>query len=269
MVLSFFIMIVSYLVESSLEIKSLIDTIHRMNSGFPEYTLYTPETAERLKHIYLETTASQTLSFYIFMEDGYTIYNFIAHFIITLPVLMFIQDRQNGTEQLIALRNKTGNYLASEGISICLTVGILILVPSILFWGISYLITPTNFPLTQSFPPYPEDFFQILGQEKNVAWKYLALILLNAMLFTSKAFLAFSVSLRIQKKVTILFVPIIFSYALQIICTLFGLHNYGRITYFDSLIESLAPVFVTMMIHILFAVVILTITNVKERSLNG
>lgn len=269
MVLSFFIMIVSYLVEASLEIKAVIDIIHNLNSGFPEYTLYTPETAERLKHFFLENRTSQAFSFYIFMEDGYTIYNFIAYFIITLPVLMFIQDRQNGTEQLIALRNKTGSYLASEGVSVCLVVGILVLVPSILFWGISYLITPNNFPLSQSFPPYPEEFFQILGQEKNVAWKYLALILLNAMLFISKAFLAFAVSLRIQKKVAILFVPIIFSYALQIVCTLFGLPDYGRITYFDSMIDSLAPVFVTMMIHILLAVVLISITNVKERSLNG
>ncbi len=269
MILSFFIMIVSHLVEASLEIRSLLDTIHDLNSGSTEFALYAPETAQRLRQFILENRASQAFSFYIFMEDGYTLYHFIAHFLITLPVLMFMQDRQNGTQQMIALRSRTGGYLAWEGAAICLTAGILVLVPSIVFWAVTYLLAPCRFPLSQSFPPYSEDFFQILGQEKNVAWKYLVLIFLNAALLASKVFLTFAVSLRTQRKVVILFFPMVFSYGLQILCILLKLPAYGQLTYYDAMIESLAPAFVTMMVHLLLAAGILATTNGKEASLNG
>lgn len=268
MLLSFFIMIISFLVEASLEIRTLLQDIHDLDLYYPELGLFSTEAAERLKTYLLENSVSQAFSFFIFMEDGYIIYNFIANFIITLPILMFFEDRQNGTEQLIALRTGTGSYLVLEATAICLTVGVLVLVPSILFWGITYLFAPYKFPLSQSFVPDSISFFQILGLEKNVAWKYLALIILNSMMLMSKAFLTFTLSLRIHKKAVILFIPILFSYAFQTICIMLGCSDYGKISYFDSMIKTLAPMFVSMIIPLLLSAGILYLTNVKERSLN-
>lgn len=268
MVLSFFVMVISYFVESSLELQTFMRELHKFDVNNPRIALYAPEAVERLKRFSLENAASQGFSFYIFMEDGYTIYNYIANFIITLPVIMFLEDRQNGTEQLIAIRHGKGSYLAAEAGAICVTVGILVLVPSVLFWGITYLIAPCDFPLSQSFAPDPEDFFQILGLEKNVAWKYLVLIFVNVLTFVSKAFLTFALSLRIRKKSVILFVPILFSYAFEILCILLKLYDYGRLTYFDNSLSSLAPMFLSTMVPILLAAVILAVTNGKERSLN-
>lgn len=267
--LSLLIMIVSYIVEASLEIRTYL----QMKSGdiglySPLIGIYSAEARKRLVQGYMEIAAGHTFSFFNFMEYGFIIYNFLANFIITLPVLMSFEDRKNGTTQLIALRNGDGSYLVFDVIAICLATCVLVIVPSVIYWGFSYLIAPCNFPLTQTFDPYPDQFFQVLGLEKNVAWKYLVLIIFNTILFISKTFLAFSVSLHIQRKVTVLFIPILYTYCLHIICALLGLNRIGQVSYFDAYIQSIVPLFVTIMVTILLSSVIVATTNCKERSLN-
>ncbi len=75
-VLSLLIMFVSFFVEASLEIRTLMQDLFEWDLCHPYTALYTQESLTRIKEFTLENDVSQAFSFYIFMEDGFIIYNF-------------------------------------------------------------------------------------------------------------------------------------------------------------------------------------------------
>lgn len=264
--LSVVIMAVSYAVRASPEIQAYWQL--RSGNHFAIQQLpgiLTNDAAMRVYDDYVTVAASQAFSFYILMSNGFMLYYLLANIFIVLPVIRFFNERKDGVLQLIAVRYGTWSYIAREAFVASLVGMLLVLLPSIVFWALALLFSPAMFPLSQTFGPFADDFFQHLGKSENIAVLYLVLILLNGILFFSRTMLAFSFSLILERKAILLFVPLIFTYFLYILFSIIGIPEYASLSYSEEHIKSLAPILLSTILPLFTSVIVFYGFCNKER----
>lgn len=268
--LSLVFMLVSYVVRASPEIA----TYFKLKSGrhFAVADLpgvLTEDAAARVQADYLTVAASQAFSFYILMSNGFLLYHLLANIIIVLPILRFFNERKSGILQLTTVRRGNWSSIALEAFAASLSGTLLVLLPSLIFWALALLASPTMFPLSQAFAPFSDDFFQYLGQPEHIAGLYLVLILLNGILYFCRSLLAFSFALLVERKAILLFIPLAFTYAMYLLFTLLGIPGYAALSQFEEHIKTLAPLLLSSLLPLLAATLVFGCFCKKENILHA
>ena len=270
MMIALVLMFISYGVRASPEIATYFEIKNGTHFSVQQLPgVLSEEAAARTREDYLTVAASQAFSFYIFMSNGFALFHLGANILIVFPVLSFFDERKNGHLQLAMLRYHSWNYIAQEAVATALTSMLVVLLPSVVYWLLAAVIAPANFPLSQNFGPFSDDFFQVLGQPQNAKLLFGLLILLNSILYLSKAFLAFSAALFVERKAVLLFVPLAFSYAAYILFSALGIPAYGLLSHFDEHMKTLMPLFTSALIPLMVASALLLIVCKKERILHA
>lgn len=262
------LMIISWLAGAMPQFKdyqTVLKGTHPFLDGFP--WTYTMETAQRIKDDIATLYKSECLSFYVIMYHGFDIYFLIANIFIVLPFLQFFEERRSGYTKLMALKGKN-QYFIAEAIADSIVAYLYVLIPLLIFWVIAVAIGNPLYPVLQDFNPEYDDFFQVSWQSGNIIWLYFGLIFLVSISYFLKGFFVFICSVFIEKKIFLVFIPVIYSYIIGILCIAIGLVSYGSFNYLVEDLKSLSPFLVNCFIQLSITAILFGIFFRREKVLN-
>lgn len=244
---------------------SILDGSYALLDGFP--LIYSAETAERIVENMAVMCRSQFLSFYAIMYHGFHIYMLAAHIFIALPFLSFFNERKNGYTRLLVLRSDS-RYFMAEAAADSVVAYLYVVIPLVIFWLIAVIIGHPVFPLSQEFSSAYDYFFQFSSEDNKIIWLYLILIFLTSLLYFFRGFFLFICSLFFEKKVLLLFVSLLYTYAFETICITLQKYSYGSHTYLTEELKSLSPFMVNCFFNLILTVILFFLFFRKERALN-
>jgi len=231
--------------------------------------VFSEEAALRARQDLLDIAISNAFSFQIFMYFGFTFFHIIANLIITVPCLSFYDERKSGFTRILASKTCMHRYITCEALAVSISAWLIALVPALLFWALTLLLSPVILPLNQYFASAPDDYFQLIDFRTEIQWLYLRLILITSAGFFFKGLLTFVTSLVIDKKVTLIFLPLLYSYAVYALFEAVGLNGYAELSYFDGNIKSVSPVLFSFAVSLAVSTVIIYTFCNREKMLNG
>lgn len=233
--------------------------------GYP--LLYSEETMERILASKSELQLSQWFSFYAVMYHGFHVYLLPAHLLIAVPFLRFFDERKNGYTRLLAVRGGNLWYI-QEAVADSLVVGCYVLLPLLIFWGISAIVCPMLYPLNQDFVSSYDEFFVYGKSANDIILVYLILILLTSIQFFLRGFFLFILAVFVEKKVVLLFSSLIYTYGFEVLCILLQKYDYGTHFYLMENLKSLSPFLVNCFVNLLITVILFAICFRKDKILN-
>lgn len=192
---------------------------------------------------------------------------FAAHIFIALPFISFFNERKSGYTRLMVLRSDSGYFMA-EAIADSLVAYLYVVIPLVIFWLLAVIIGHPVYPLSQKFSSAYNNLFPFSSEDNGIIWVYLILIFLTSLLYFFRGFFLFICSVVFEKKVLLLFVSLVYTYAFETICIALEKYDYGSYFYLTEELQSLSPFMVNCFINLFITAILFLVFFRKERALN-
>ncbi len=267
---SVLIMLISHAVLASPEIEAYF----QIKSGEHFFTRNLPgvlseAAASRDRQDSIDVISSQAFSFYTYMHYALSLFHLLANVLIVLPCLAFFDERKSGFSRLMALRTGVNKYFTCEAVATSLSGWLITLIPGLVLWGGALAFAPSRFPLMQKFQSTPEDFFQLRSFENDAIYMFLLMLIVSSLGYFFKALLSFIVSFAVDRKVILIFFPLLYSYGAYALFDFVGLNGYADLSYFNESMRSISPLLVSLFTTIVVSIAVMLRYCRKEKVLNG